>query len=93
MYINFKEMSLYQFASNTKRLQTLTHWNLAFTIVTLALKYVCHIGECSSNIEKCVVSATLFLYNNKLSMNNQSTKRLIYMSLFCYEKYNTKQGN
>ena len=60
VYIIFKETSKYQFASNTKPLHTFTYWKLGFTIVTLSLKYVCHMGECYSNIAKFVVSATFF---------------------------------
>ena len=37
--------SFYQFASNTKPLDTLTLWNLGFTIVTLALEYICQTRE------------------------------------------------
>ena len=59
--INFKEISLYQFASSTKPLHTLTHWNFCFTIVNFALKYVYHMGECSSTIAKFVVSTMLFV--------------------------------
>ena len=90
VYINFKKRGLHLFASNTKHLHILTHWNLGFTIVTLALKYDCHMGQCSSNIAKIVLSATLFVQQ---SMYNQSTKRHIYISLFCYDKFNTKHGN
>ena len=61
MYIKFKERSLYQFASNTKTIDTLTHWNLGFTIVTSALEYVCQTRENSSTIAKFVVSATVFV--------------------------------
>ena len=61
MYIKFKEMSLDQFASNTKLLDTLTHWNLVFTIVTSALEYISQTRDCSSTIEKFVVSATVFV--------------------------------
>ena len=61
VYIKFKEMSLYQSASNTKPLDTLTHWNLGFTIVTSALEYVCQTREYSSNMAKCVVSTTVFV--------------------------------
>ena len=87
MYIKFMERSLYQFASNTKPLDTLTLWDLGFTIVTSALKYVCQTRENSSTIAKCVVSATVFV-----PMNKQSAKRHIYISLFCYVKFNAKQG-
>ena len=67
MYIKFMERSLYQFASNTKPLDTLTLWDLGFTIVTSALKYVCQTRENSSTIAKCVVSATVFVPMNKQS--------------------------
>ena len=60
VYIKFMEMSLYQLASNTKPLDTLTLWNLGFTIVTSALKFVCQTREKSSTIAKCVVSAVGF---------------------------------
>ena len=53
--------SFYQFASNTKPLDTLTLWNLGFTIVTSALEYICQTREKSSTFAKVVVSAT-FLY-------------------------------
>ena len=56
VYIKFVERSIYQFASNTKPLDTLTLWNLGFTIVTSAL-YVCQTIEKSSTIAKYVVSA------------------------------------
>ena len=59
VFIKFKEISLSQFASNTKPLDTLTHWNLGFNIVTSALKYVFHMRECSSTFAKFVVSATV----------------------------------
>ena len=45
MYIKFMERSLYKFASNTKPLDTLTLWNLGFTIVTSALECVCQTRE------------------------------------------------
>ena len=89
VYIDFKERTLHLFASNTKHLHILTRWNLGFTIVTLALKYDCHMGECSSNIAKIVLSATLFVQQPTY---NQSTKRHIYIPLFCYDKINTKHG-
>ena len=60
VYIKFVERSLYPFASNTKPLDTLTLWNLGFTIVTSAL-YVCQTIEKSSTIAKFVVSATVFV--------------------------------
>ena len=72
MYIKFKEMSLYRFASNIKPLDTLTHWNLGLTIVISALEYVCQTREYSSTIAKFVVSATFFI-NNSLPMNKQNT--------------------
>ena len=62
VYIKFKERSLDQFASKIiKPLDTLTHWNLGFTIVTGALEYVCQTRDCSSTIAKFVVSATVFV--------------------------------
>ena len=91
MYIKSKERILYQFASNTKPLDTLTHWNLGFTSVTSALEYVCQTREYSSTIAKFVVSATVFFINNSLPMNKQNTIRRIYISLFCYGKSNAKQ--
>ena len=45
VYIKFMERSLYQFTGNTKPLDTLTLWNLGFTIVTSALEYVCQTRE------------------------------------------------
>ena len=61
MYIKFLERGLYQFASNAKSEDTLTHWNLGFTMVTLALEYVCQTREYSSTISNFVVSATVFV--------------------------------
>ena len=61
VYIKFVERSLYQYASNTKPLDTLTLWNLAFTIVTSALEYVCQTIDKSSTIAKFVLSATVFV--------------------------------
>ena len=59
--IKFKERSLYLVASNTKPLDTLTHWKLGFIILTSALEYVCQTRECSSTIAKFVVSAKVFV--------------------------------
>ena len=61
VYIKFKEMSQYQFASNTKPFDTLTHWNLSFTKRTSALDYVCQTREHASTVAKFVVSATVFV--------------------------------
>ena len=61
VYIKFMERILYQFASKTKPLDTLTLCNLGFTIITSALEYVCQTRENSLTIAKCVVSAA-FLY-------------------------------
>ena len=61
VYIEFKERSLNRSAGNTKQLDTLTHWNLGFTIVTSALEYICQTREYSSNMAKFVVSATFFV--------------------------------
>ena len=61
VYIKFKERNLYKFASNTKPLDTLTQWNLGFTIVTSALENVCLTREYSSTMAKFVVSPTVFV--------------------------------
>ena len=61
VYIKFTERSLYQFASNTKPLDTLILWNLGFTIATSALEYVCQTRVNCSTIAKCVMSATVFV--------------------------------
>ena len=59
--VYFMERSLYQFTGNTKPLDTLTLWNLGFTIVTSSLEYVCQTREKSSTSAKFVVSATVFV--------------------------------
>ena len=92
MYIKSGERSLDQFASNTKPLDTLTHWNHGFTIVASALEYVCQTRDCSSTIRKFVVSATVFVSVITYQLSNKSQKMHICISLFRYGKLNAKQG-
>ena len=90
--LNSREISLYPFASKTKPVHTLTHWNFGFKIVTSKLKYVCHLRECSSTIAKFVVSATLIvsIIINSQGINNLAQQGIL---IFFYGKFNTKQGN
>ena len=79
LYIKFMERSLYQFASNTKPLDTLARWNLGFTIVTSALEYVCQTREKSSTIAKFVVFCINngFCINISIPMNEQNAKSIL----------------
>ena len=77
VYIKFKERSLSQFASNTKPLDTLTHWNLGFTIVTSALKKFSY-EKMFFNFCKICSVRNGFCINNKLPMNKQNTKKAYF---------------
>ena len=70
----FTERSLYQFASNAKPLDTLTHLNLGFIIVTSVLEYVCQTREYPSTIAKFVVSATFFVSIIAYQLINKTQK-------------------
>ena len=85
VYIKLKEMSQYEFASNTNPFDTLTHWNLGFTIITSALDYVCQMREHASTVARFAVSATVFVSMIAYQGINKTQKAYIHFFVLLWQ--------